>query len=94
MTGLSMAPWPLTVAIAAPVAGRIADRLSTAWLCAAGGACLALGLAAIALWPLVPLTMLCGLGPGFFRVPTTGICCSRPRASGAVPQAGCRAPRD
>jgi DHA2 family multidrug resistance protein-like MFS transporter len=76
MTGLYMTPWPLTVALAAPVAGRLADRVPTAWLCAAGGACLAAGLAAAALWPLqrgplplVPLTMLCGLGFGLFQVP-------------------------
>jgi DHA2 family multidrug resistance protein-like MFS transporter len=76
MTGFYMTPWPLTVAIAAPVAGRIADRVSTAWLCAAGGVCLALGLAATSLcplhggqWPLVPLTMLCGFGFGLFQVP-------------------------
>lgn len=75
-TGLYMTPWPLTVAFLAPLAGRLADRVSTAWLCAAGGACLAVGLAAAALWPLhgsalalVPLTMLCGLGFGLFQVP-------------------------
>ncbi len=76
MTGLYMTPWPLTVACAAPVAGRLANRVSTAWLCAAGGACLATGLAAAAIWPLagqvlclVPITMLCGLGFGLFQVP-------------------------
>jgi DHA2 family multidrug resistance protein-like MFS transporter len=76
MTGLYMTPWPLTVAIAAPLAGRLADRVSTARLCVAGAVCLAIGLAALALWPLrahplqlVMLTMLCGLGFGFFQVP-------------------------
>jgi MFS transporter, DHA2 family, multidrug resistance protein len=76
MTGLYLTPWPLTVAVAAPLAGRLASRVSTAWLCAAGAACLALGLAAAALWPLhgsalplVPITMLCGLGFGLFQVP-------------------------
>ena len=76
MTGLYMTPWPLTVAIAAPLAGYLANRVATAWLCAAGGASLALGLAATSLWPLqgnalplVPLTMLCGLGFGLFQVP-------------------------
>ncbi len=76
MTGLYMTPWPLTVALAAPLAGRLADRVSTAWLCAAGGACLALGLAAASFWPLqgsalplVPITVLCGLGFGLFQVP-------------------------
>ena len=75
-TGLFMTPWPLTVAIAAPTAGHLASRVSTAWLCAVGGMCLAVGLIAICiwplrgtLWPLVPLTMLCGLGFGLFQVP-------------------------
>lgn len=75
-TGLFMTSWPLTVAFAAPAAGRLADRMSTATLCAAGGACLAVGLAAASLWPLngdplplVPATILCGLGFGLFQVP-------------------------
>ncbi len=76
MTGLYMTPWPLTVAFAAPISGRMAGRVPTAWLCAAGGACLAVGLAFCAFWPLreamlalVPLTMICGLGFGFFQTP-------------------------
>jgi DHA2 family multidrug resistance protein-like MFS transporter len=76
MTGLYMTPWPLSVAVAAPLAGRLSNRVSTAWLCAVGGACLAAGLAAVAFWPLhgsplplIPLTMLCGLGFGLFQVP-------------------------
>lgn len=75
MAGVYMTPWPLTVAVVAPFAGRLADRASTAWLCAVGGMCLATGLGAVALWPvkgdllpLVPLTMLCGLGFGLFNV--------------------------
>jgi len=76
MTGLYMTSWPLTMAIAAPVAGRLANRVSTAWLCATGGVCLSIGLAAASLWPLqdglsplVLFTMLCGLGFGLFNVP-------------------------
>lgn len=76
MTGIYMTPWPLTVAVAAPITVRLANRLSTAWLCAAGGVCLALGLAAAAILPLqghllrlVPITTLCGLGFGLFQVP-------------------------
>jgi DHA2 family multidrug resistance protein-like MFS transporter len=76
MTGLSMTPWPLTVALAAPLAAHLADRIATAWLCAAGAVCLALGLAALSLWPmhasalpLLPFTVLCGLGFGLFQVP-------------------------
>jgi DHA2 family multidrug resistance protein-like MFS transporter len=75
-TGLCMTPWPLMVAAMGPVAGRLAQRLPTAWLCAAGGACLAIGLVAASLWPLhghpmplVLLTALCGLGFGLFQVP-------------------------
>ena len=75
-TGLYMTPWPLTVAFAAAAAGRLANRMATATLCAAGGACLAVGLAAASLWPLngdpwplVPITMLCGIGFGLFQVP-------------------------
>lgn len=73
--GLYMTPWPLTVAVTATFAGRLADRVPSAMLCAVGGVCLATGLGAVALWPLqgnllplVPLTMLCGLGFGLFNV--------------------------
>ena len=76
MTGLYMTFWPLTVAVAAPLAGRLAKHVSTAWLCAAGGLLLAIGLALAALWPfrgnpqpLILLTVLCGLGFGLFQVP-------------------------
>ncbi len=75
-TGLYMTPWPMTAAFAAPFAGRLANRVSTALLCAAGGGCLAVGLLAAALWPLQghplllgPFSMLCGLGFGLFQVP-------------------------
>ena len=76
MTGLYMTPWPLAVAFAAPIAGRLADRAPTAWLCAAGGTCLAAGLALAAAWPLNhdprPLAVfmtLSGLGFGSFQTP-------------------------
>jgi DHA2 family multidrug resistance protein-like MFS transporter len=76
MTGIYMTPWPLTVAIAAPIVGRLANRVSTARLCAAGGACLATGLAAASFWPLqadlrplVLFTALCGLGFSLFNIP-------------------------
>jgi DHA2 family multidrug resistance protein-like MFS transporter len=75
-TGLLMTPWPLAVMLAAPLSGRLSARVSTAWLCAAGGACLALGLALCAAWPmhghllpLVVFTSLAGLGFGFFQTP-------------------------
>jgi DHA2 family multidrug resistance protein-like MFS transporter len=76
LTGLYMTPWPLTVALVAPIVGRVANFVSTAWLCAAGGAVLATGLIATCIMPLQdnvrPLalfTALCGLGFGLFNVP-------------------------
>jgi DHA2 family multidrug resistance protein-like MFS transporter len=74
--GLYMTPWPLAVAMAAPITSRLAKVVSTAWLCAAGGVLLSIGLAAAALWPLaadplplVAFTILCGLGFGLFQGP-------------------------
>ncbi|MFC3676750.1 MFS transporter [Ferrovibrio xuzhouensis] len=76
MTGLLITPWPLAVAIAAPLSARIANTVSTGILCAAGGICLAVGLAGVALWPLhgsplplIPFIILCGAGFGFFQTP-------------------------
>jgi MFS transporter, DHA2 family, multidrug resistance protein len=95
MTGLLLTPWPLTVAIAAPLVGQFADRVGTAWLCAAGGACLTAGLAAISMWPLqsglLPVvslvlpTMLCGMGFGLFQVPNNrNMLLSAPRERSAA----------
>ncbi|MBJ2156620.1 MFS transporter [Variovorax sp. IB41] len=75
--GLLMTPWPLAVMLAAPLSARLAQRVPSAWLCAAGGACFASGLALCALWPLhgntgLPIaifTSLAGLGFGFFQTP-------------------------
>jgi len=91
-TGLFMTPWPLAVACAAPVAGRLSDRVPTAWLCAAGGGCLALGLALAAAWPLrgqvaplVAFTLVCGLGFGFFQTPNNrNLQLSAPRERGGA----------
>ena len=75
-TGLYMTPWPLAVAVAGPISGRLADRMSNGLLCAMGGATLALGLALAAVWPLhddllpfVIFLIICGLGFGFFQTP-------------------------
>jgi DHA2 family multidrug resistance protein-like MFS transporter len=75
-TGMLMTPWPLALALAAPLAGRLSDRVPTALLCAAGGAALAVALLAVLLLPgtasAVPLGLavaLAGVGFGFFQTP-------------------------
>jgi DHA2 family multidrug resistance protein-like MFS transporter len=92
-TGLFMTPWPLTVAIAAPIAGKLSDRIPSAVLCAAGGIAMAIGVAFAALWPLrtsidplVSFTILSGLGFGFFQTPNNrNMLLSAPKArSGAA----------
>ncbi len=79
-TGIYLTPWPLTVAVAAPIAGRLVNRVSTAKLCAVGSVFLATGLLAASLaplhgnlWLLAPITALCGLGCGLFQVPNNRI---------------------
>ncbi len=92
-TGLAMTPWPLAVALAAPLSGRLSDRVATGWLCAGGGLCLAAGLGLAAaraggdgLMPLLAFTVLCGLGFGVFQTPNNrNMLLSAPRSrSGAA----------
>ncbi|MFN3520681.1 MAG: MFS transporter [Phenylobacterium sp.] len=74
--GLYLTAWPLSVAAAALAAGRLADRLPAAWLCAGGAGLLSAGLIAAAAWPpwgdataLIGFGALCGLGFGLFQTP-------------------------
>lgn len=78
--GLYMMPWPAAVAVIAPISGRIADRIKTAWLCGAGAAMMAVGLASIGLVPVETHravffagTVLAGLGFGLFQTPNNRI---------------------
>jgi len=79
-TGYLMMPWPLTVAVAALFAGRLADRYSSAWPCAIGGALQAAGLVLVALWSALgaggapaglfaAAMVVGGLGFGLFQTP-------------------------
>jgi DHA2 family multidrug resistance protein-like MFS transporter len=91
--GLYMMPWPAAVALIAPISGRLANRVKTAWLCATGGALLAIGLASVGLLPADPRgvtfvigTVIAGLGFGLFQTPNNRILLlSAPKArSGAA----------
>ena len=75
-TGLLMTPWPLTVAVVAPFAGRLADRYPAGLLGAIGLSAFAVGLGLLALLPEHPTTAdivwrmtICGFGFGFFNSP-------------------------
>lgn len=91
-TGLYITPWPIAVAFAGPLAGRVVERVSTARLCAIGGLLLTSGLLAAALWPLhgeaAPLaacTFLSGAGFGLFNVSNNlSMFLSAPRARSAA----------
>ncbi|WP_337995816.1 MFS transporter [Oleispirillum naphthae] len=74
--GLMMMPWPLAVAVVAPLAGRMSDAYPPAILGGVGLALLALGMAALgfigpgASLPDICWRMaLCGLGFGLFQAP-------------------------
>jgi MFS transporter, DHA2 family, multidrug resistance protein len=75
-TGLFMTPWPLVVAIMAPIAGRLSDRYPAGILGGIGLALLCLGMGLLATLPAAPSTAdivwrmaLCGCGFGFFQAP-------------------------
>ena len=75
-TGLLMTPWPLATALAAPVAGRLADRHPAGLLAGIGLSIMAAGLGALALLPSHPsdgliggIMALGGLGFGLFQSP-------------------------
>jgi DHA2 family multidrug resistance protein-like MFS transporter len=75
-TGFFMTPWPLVVAIMAPVAGRLSDRYPAGVLGGVGLALLGVGMALLAMLPTEPgianivwRMAICGFGFGFFQTP-------------------------
>jgi len=75
-TGFLMTPWPVVVAAAAPIAGRLSDRYPPGLLGGIGLAILAAGMASLAMMPAHPSVLnigirmaICGTGFGFFQSP-------------------------
>ncbi|MGP8033344.1 MAG: MFS transporter [Steroidobacteraceae bacterium] len=92
-TGLYMTPWPLALAITAPLAGRLADRYSAGLLGGLGLLIMSAGLALLAFLPaggtatgFIWRMAVCGAGFGLFQAPNNhAILSSAPRArSGAA----------
>ena len=91
-SALLFTPWPVVVTVAAPLSGRLSDKINATLLSTIGVGIFALGLFLIAsmdhahdvtdiLWRLG----LCGLGFGFSRRPTTRRCSATWRARAAAP---------
>jgi MFS transporter, DHA2 family, multidrug resistance protein len=92
-TGFLLTPWPIAVAVMAPISGRLADRYPPGILGGIGLALLAAGLVSVTLLPAAPATLdivwrltLCGLGFGLFQSPNNKVIvmsAPRERAGGA-----------
>jgi DHA2 family multidrug resistance protein-like MFS transporter len=75
-TGFFLTPWPLVVAIMAPIGGRLSDRYPVGLLGGLGLALLSIGMVLLATLPPEPgianivwRMVLCGIGFGFFQTP-------------------------
>lgn len=92
-TGLLVTPWPLLVAVAAPVAGRLTSRYPAAVLGSAGMAVLFVGMMLLATmsdapadWDVAWRMGVCGIGFGFYQTPNnlTLMTAGPPERSGAA----------
>jgi len=75
-TGFFLTPWPLVVAVMAPIAGNLSDRYPAGILGGIGLAMLGVGMALLATLPVEPSIpdivwrmVICGAGFGFFQAP-------------------------
>ena len=75
-TGFFMTPWPLVVAIMAPIGGRLSDRYPVGILGGSASRCSASGMVLLATLPAEPgmanivwRMVVCGIGFGFFQTP-------------------------
>jgi DHA2 family multidrug resistance protein-like MFS transporter len=90
-TGFVMSPWSVVVAMVAPIAGRLSDKVAPGLLGSAGLAMLAVGMALLAptiIWlnvvAIVACMALCGAGFGLFQSPNLkALMSSAPRARSA-----------
>jgi DHA2 family multidrug resistance protein-like MFS transporter len=76
ITALLLTPWPLAILIAAPLAGRIIDKLQPSVICGIGMIIFVIGLFFILILPSHPSIIdiawrifICGIGFGFFQTP-------------------------
>jgi len=92
-TGLLVTPWPLLVAVAAPVAGRLSSRFPAAVLGSLGLLVLAIGLMLLVMLPDAPTDWnvawrmgVCGVGFGFYQTPNnlTLMTAGPPQRNGAA----------
>lgn len=74
--GLLMTPWPVAVAIMAPIAGRLSDHYPVGILGGFGLGTLSIGLLLVTFMPTAPSVfdiswrmVICGMGFGFFQSP-------------------------
>jgi DHA2 family multidrug resistance protein-like MFS transporter len=77
-TGLLFLPWPIALAVIAPIAGRLGGRYAPGVLCSIGLLVFALGLLSLATlvqgasnWDVAWRMALCGIGYGLFQPPSS-----------------------
>lgn len=75
-TGLLMTPWPVAVALTAPLAGWLSERYAVGILAGVGLVVLAIGMGSLTVIPAAPSVLdivwrmaICGAGFGFFQSP-------------------------